>query len=211
MQAGEALLATVRGRRSIRAFQDRPIPREVLERVLEAAIWAPSADNRQPWRFVVLQGERKQELAGILRRTADELRPGLNPLLTVYRGGLRRSAAFVEGSAATILAFASFGPDSLPIRAISSADRVPLFAWTMVVQSVAAAVQNLLLEAHASGLGAAWLGYPELAGPEVKAWLGEGGDLQATIILGYPAQERTSTRRPLSQVVRWEGEPETGG
>ncbi len=210
IQAGEAMLSILRARRSIRAFQERPIPREVLERVLEGAIWAPSADNRQPWRFVVLQGERKQEFAALLRRTAEGLDPGLSPHRWLYRHGIRNSARFVDGSAATILAFAAFARDSLPIRVVASGDLVPLFTWTLVVQSVAAAVQNLLLEAHACGLGGAWLGYPYLAGPEIKAWLGEEGELQATIILGYPAEERRSTRRPLGEAVRWEGEPGTG-
>ena len=51
-------------RRSVRSYQDRPVPEEVLGRVLEAARWAPSANNRQPWRFVLVEDEqRRQQLA----------------------------------------------------------------------------------------------------------------------------------------------------
>jgi nitroreductase len=72
--------------------------------------------------------------------------------------------------------------------------------------STAMAVQNLLLQAHASGLGAVWMGYPNLAASQIGAWLGEGGELQATIALGYPSTTpRPGRRKPLHSVVRWEG------
>ncbi len=202
----DAVFAALRSRRSIRAFQGRPVPREMLERVLEAATWAPSADNRQPWRFIVLQGERKGELSDLLRRFADELEPGANPVLWVHRRGIRRSAEIIAGSAATITAWAMVGPDDVRLRLIARGDLVPLFTWTMVVQSVAAAVQNLLLGAHALGLGAVWMGYPNLAGPAIKQWLGAEGELMATIALGYPDERPGSKRRqPVAAVTRWEG------
>ena len=202
----EAFLATLHSRRSIRAFQARPVPRQVLERILEAAIWAPSASNVQPWRFTVLRGQRKQELADLLRDCVDHLRPGLNPVLWVHRSGLRRSAQIIESSAATIIAWATLTPDGARLRLVARGDLIPLFSWTMVVQSVAAAVQNLLLAAHALGLGAVWMGYPSLAGPQIGEWLGEDGELMATVALGYPAATpSTGKRRPLRDVVRWEG------
>jgi nitroreductase len=205
-QAAELLLATLRTRRSIRSFQPRPVPREVLERLLEAATWAPSAGNLQPWRFVVLRGERKQELATLLRRFADGLQPGLNPILRVHRAGLRRCAGMIEGSAATIMVWSAVGPEDRRLRLVARGDLTPLFTWTMVVQSVAAAVENLLLAAHILGLGGVWLGYPNLAGPQINAWLQEGGELMATVSLGYPAATPGPGRRkPLQSVVRWEG------
>ncbi len=201
-----SVLAAMRTRRSVRSWQDRPVPRELLERILQAATWAPSADNLQPWRFVVLQGERKRELAALVRRFVDEMQPGLNPILWVHRAGMRRCATRIEASAATITAWAIAGPDDARLRLVARGDLTPLFTWTMVVESVAAAVQNLLLAAHALGLGAVWLGYPSLAGPQIKAWLGEEGELLATVALGYPAERpRESRRKPLSAVVRWEG------
>lgn len=205
-QNDDAFLATLRARRSIRAWQERPIPRETLERILEAATWAPSADNVQPWRFIVLQGARKQELAALLRRFVDGLQPGLNPVLWVHRFGLRRSADMIERAPAVITAWAMAGPGDLRVRLVAQGDLTPLFTWTMMVQSVAAAVQNLLLAAHALGLGAVWMGYPNLASREIQAWLGAEGELQATVALGYPAESPAPRRRkPVRDVVRWEG------
>ncbi|MGQ9682433.1 MAG: nitroreductase family protein [Anaerolineae bacterium] len=202
----QAVLSALRGRRSIRHFAPQPVPRALLEQILQAATWAPSASNTQPWRFVVFQGERKGELALRLRRFVDELQPGLNPVLWVHRAGLRRCAEMIEGSAATITAWATLTPEDARVRLVARGDLTVLFTWTMVVQSVAAAVQNLLIAAHSLGLGAVWLGYPNLAATALKAWLGEAGELVATVALGYPAEVRGERKRKtLASVVRWEG------
>ena len=116
-----------------------------------------------------------------------------------------RSGEIIAGSAATITAWSMVGPDDVRLRLIAKGDLVPLFTWTMVVQSVAAAVQNLLLGAHALGLGAVWMGYPNLAGPAIQRWLGAEGELMATIALGYPAEKPGAGRRqPVAAVTRWE-------
>ena len=141
-QNSDALLAAMRARRSIRTWQSRPIPREHLERILEAAIWAPSADNLQPWRFVVFQGERKQELAALLHRFAAGMQPGINPVLWVHRHGIRRAAEMIAQAAAVVTAWAVFSPSDAAVRLVASGDLAPLFTWTMVVESVAAAVAH---------------------------------------------------------------------
>ncbi|HEY3315807.1 MAG TPA: nitroreductase family protein [Bacillota bacterium] len=62
------VLATIRHRRSIRAYADRPVPEEVIQALLEAAHWAPSAVNSQPWQFVVVTDpERRRRLGSIAR------------------------------------------------------------------------------------------------------------------------------------------------
>src|SRR5689334_20301581 len=53
--AESSILAAIHERRSIRRYEDRPIGRDLIERIIEAGSWSPSAHNRQPWRFVVLQ------------------------------------------------------------------------------------------------------------------------------------------------------------
>ncbi|MGE5140329.1 MAG: nitroreductase family protein, partial [Rudaea sp.] len=66
MQPAE-LIEVMRSRRSIRRYQDRPVPPELLDGLLEAARWAPSAHNRQPWRFMVIESsETKSELAAAM-------------------------------------------------------------------------------------------------------------------------------------------------
>ena len=66
-------LEAIANRRSIRKFESRPIPREDIERVITAAIQAPSAKNAQPWRFVVLEGEKNRRLAQMMLDEAEKL------------------------------------------------------------------------------------------------------------------------------------------
>jgi nitroreductase len=61
------IIKAIEQRRSIRKFQNKEVSREILERLLELAIKAPSGKNRQPWRFVVLQGEKKSELVKLMK------------------------------------------------------------------------------------------------------------------------------------------------
>jgi len=72
----------IRSRRSIRRYTEQPIPAEVIERLLTAATWSPSAHNRQPWRFAVLTApEAKERLARAMgdRLRADRLADGDDP------------------------------------------------------------------------------------------------------------------------------------
>ena len=60
------IIKAIEDRRSIRKFQDKVVPKEIIERILELATKAPSGKNRQPWRFVVLQNNSKDELVKIM-------------------------------------------------------------------------------------------------------------------------------------------------
>ena len=89
---------TIRTRRSVRRYKPDAVPRELLERVLDAARWAPSAANRQPWHFVVLtEPERRAELAkttaimGIVQRHVTQA-----PVLIALCGDEKRSAWYVH-------------------------------------------------------------------------------------------------------------------
>src|SRR5262245_42180221 len=78
MTQGEDHLSFLRARRSIRAFTEAPIPRAVLERVLEAAITAPSSTNRQPWRFAVVTAPRlRASLVEAVRARTTELKAAI--------------------------------------------------------------------------------------------------------------------------------------
>ena len=62
------LLDAIKGRRSIRSFKGDPVPRDLINEVLEAGTWAPSAKNGQQWRFTVLTGKAKKSLTDLFRR-----------------------------------------------------------------------------------------------------------------------------------------------
>ena len=103
------LLEAVKRRRSVRKYADREVPREVLEQLLETACWAPSADNAQPWYFVVLT---KQEDINLLKETMErvsvEIRPHLEELFPRHPRVVNEVTAFLHrlgGAPVYILAF----------------------------------------------------------------------------------------------------------
>lgn len=196
-----ALLDLMRSRRSIRRYTARPVPPEVLEELLEAARWAPSAHNRQPWRFAVLvDAGRKQALAEAMgeRFRRDLVGDGL-PVAEVERQVSRSVARIAEAPAAIVVFLSMADMDQYADAPRQALER------TMAVQSVALAVQNMLLLAHAHGLGACWMCAPLFCPDAVRDVLDVPADweAQALLTLGYPAETRTKERDPLAEKVRW--------
>lgn len=196
-----ALLDLIRSRRSIRRYATRPVPPKVLEELLEAARWAPSAHNRQPWRFAVLvDADRKRALAEAMgaRFRRDLTGDGL-PVAEVERQVSRSVVRIAQAPAAIVIFLSMADMDRYADAPRQALER------TMAVQSVALAVQNMLLLAHAHGLGACWMCAPLFCPDVVRDVLGVPADweAQALLTLGYPAEARTKERDPLDEKVRW--------
>lgn len=191
----------IQGRRSIRRYLDRPIDHALLAQLLTAAMWAPSAHNRQPWRFCVVTTTAAKE--GLSERMAAQWRTDLaadnaDPELIERRVAI--SHARITGAAALVVANVTMEemdqyPDALRAEA----------EWTMAVQSVALACQNLLLAAHHYGLGACWMCAPLFVPTLVRdvLELPASWHPQALITLGYPAETKEKERAPLNTRVLW--------
>ncbi len=199
--ADDAFWHLIQGRRSIRRYEDRPVAREVIEQILTAATWAPSAHNRQPWRFCVVgEAETKQRLSA---RMSDQWRrdlgkDGADPAFVEKRIAI--SHARLTGAAALIIASVSMDDmDVYPDAQRAEAE------WLMAVQSTALACQNLLLAAHHAGLGACWMCAPLFVPDLVRNALDlpSAWQPQALITLGYPAETKEKDRVDLSQRVIW--------
>ena len=197
---GAGLAALVHGRRSVRRYLPTPVPPEVVTACLEAARWAPSPHNSQPWRLVVLRSEAsRQRLATALgeRWRADLAADGL-PAEEID-ALIGRSRERIGGAPVVVLLALTYaGLDSYPDERRQAAERM------MAAHSLGAAAQNLLLTAHARGLAACWMCAP-LFCPEV---IGEALDLpadvvpQALITMGYAAVDQPPRpRRPLASFV----------
>ena len=203
----EVFQALIRTRRSIRRYQPEPVPEEMLRRILEAAIWAPSAHNRQPWRLVVLTDPaRREALAGRMGELLRAARTADGDNESDIEGDVSRSYTRIAGAAAAIAVFLTMEDmDTYPDPRRSHAETL------MAVQGAAMATQNLLVAAHAEGLGACWMCAPLFCQEEVGAALGVPShwQAQALITLGYPASKgKPANRRPLADVVQGMGIPE---
>ncbi|GAB4461027.1 MAG: nitroreductase family protein [Anaerolineae bacterium] len=191
------LLELIRGRRSIRRYSDRPVPPQLIRQLLEAATWAPSAHNRQPWRFAVLtRPADKARLAAAMgaRLRADRTADGDDA--AAIEQDVARSYARLTGAPLLIVVCSSMADmDSYPDAARQQNE------WVMAVQSTAMAGQNLLLMAHALGLGACWVCAPLFVPQLVQTTLNlpEDWQPQGLITLGYPAQTRHKTRAHVAE------------
>lgn len=195
------LLKLMRTRRSLRRYTPEPVPAALIERLLEAAIWAPSAHNRQPWRFAVLQSATvKENLARAMgaRLRADLEADGVAQAL--IEADVSRSYERLTSAPVLIVLCLSMRDMDTYTDARRSQNE-----YLMAVQSVAMAGQNLLLAAHEAGLGACWMCAPLFVPELVQQTLALPEDWQAqgVIALGYPDQTRDKARAPLETKVMW--------
>ena len=196
----EVFQTLIRGRRSIRRYQPEPVPAGMLKRILEAGTWAPSAHNRQPWRFVVLTKPTQRE--GLAQRMGELLRNARTADgddAVDIEGDVSRSYNRIAGAAVAIVVFLTMEDmDAYPDARRSHAEEL------MAVQGAAMATQNLLVAAHSEGLGACWMCAPLFCQDEVGTALGVPShwQAQALITLGYAAAKgKPANRRPLSDVT----------
>ena len=196
-----ALQDAIRQRRSIRRFRDKPIPESLLVQVLDAGRWAPSAGNKQPWRIILVRdAEIRCELIEMMAGHLKE---------HILSEGATEEARTIEEN----LEMLSSAPILIVACMTKEVFGEQLDRWlsehTMGVQSVAAAIQNMLLVAHDAGLGGCWCSTPLLCPTAVRQALGipQSVEPQAIVTLGYPDESPEPPRRkPFNAVIyldRW--------
>jgi F420 biosynthesis protein FbiB-like protein len=210
---GEAMLDFLSMRRSVRAFTATPVPREVLERLLHAAVTAPSPTNRQPWRFaVVTRAALRQRITEAVRTRAEEMK-------AIIRQGHHAEDFGKYGdffheplatAAAIIVPQYRVYPDLIANLVASGGGDPAKFHTAASMQaelcSTSAAVMALLQQALAEGLGACWMSGPMIARDSVQGLLDirEPWKMVGAVAVGYPAELPVKQpRKPLAQVVTW--------
>lgn len=189
-------------RRSVRRYVPQALERELIDSLLQAAVSAPSAHNRQPWRFLVIEAaSTKETLARAMgaRLRADRSRDG--DATEAIATDVARSFARLTAAPVLVLVCMSMAHmDRYADARRNQAERL------MATQGTAMAAQNLLLAAHAAGLGACWMCAPLFCPDVVSAALALPADWepQALLTLGVPAEPgKPFLRRALSDVVRF--------
>lgn len=205
------LLALLSSRRSVRRFRADLPPRELLERLVEAAVTAPSASNKQPWRFVVVTDRARIEaLAAAVRETVARITPHVEPAaVDAFRAYGDYFTRFEAAPALLVPLHRSLTILSNLVDAdLETADRVRIEA--MERQSgligTSLALENLLLMAHALGLGASGMTGPLVADDRLRALLDvpASWNITALVPVGWPAEEPAPTsRKPAESVIRW--------
>jgi F420 biosynthesis protein FbiB-like protein len=199
----EAFERVIRGRRSVRRFRDEPIDDAIVQRVLEAGLWAPSPHGTQPWRFAVItQRTNRERLTDAMAASWRHNLEMDNEPADVIEGRLAGSRRrLLEAPVLIVISLYTGDADRYPDPDRAEAER------TMAVQSLGACVENMLLAAFAGGIDAGWMCAP-LFCPEVVAET-LGLDLALTphglIAMGHAAADpKRRSRRSLDTLIVWD-------
>jgi F420 biosynthesis protein FbiB-like protein len=192
----------IKGRRSIRRYKGTGVEIQTLEKILQAAMWAPSPHNCQPWRWIIIQ--RDEDKLALARAMGNELArtrtiDGDDP--HAIQKDVERSVERISKAPVAIVACLD----------ITELDRYPdternQAEYLMAVQSVAMAGQNIMLLAHAEGLGSCWMCAPLFSPASVHETFDvpEVWKPQGLILLGQPdTQGHEPSRKSLGEVLRW--------
>lgn len=183
-------IKVIEERRSIRKFQDKIVPKETIEKLLELATKAPSGKNRQPWKFIVLQDMKKCDLVNIME-TASNIYKKQNKSI----GSFEFSTKSIDEAAIVILVFnifSNFEEDYNRNRLITD------------TQSIGAAIQTMILAAQNFGLGSLWICDIFYCSNEICSWLNSEDELVAAVAIGYPNQfPYPRPRKLLNEVTEW--------
>ena len=201
----------IRLRRSIRRYRaDRPA-RELIEKLLDMAVCAPSASNKQPWRFFIADdaatiARMAQAVAEAVARIARHIEPGFGEAFRAYGDYFVR---FREAPVVIVPAFRELVVLSHLVDAATPAgdkEAIRAMEFNSGLISTSLAVQNLMLYAHSVGLGSSCMTGPLVAAREIRALLGvpESWHIAACVPVGYAAESPEGVgRKSVDTVVRW--------
>jgi nitroreductase len=212
----EDLAHLVQTRRSIRRYEERPVPEEMILRAIELATWAPNGGNFQPWQYVVITNR------DVISRMADAVDASSRlmaswPESEPYREHADRwvkHAGFFR-HAPVCIAVLIGGYQSIADKLLEARGQVDPAAKEMAewrrfgasrIQTIGGGIMTLLLALHQQGLGACWMAGPQQATAPIEEILGvdPAFDFVALVPIGWPAEAREGApRKPLDEVVRF--------
>jgi nitroreductase len=210
-------LAWLGSRRSLRRFEPRPVSRDVLERLFQGAITAPSATNRQPWRFAAVTAPAKRAaIVEAVRARTNEMKAVIARSHHAEDFGSYGDFFYepIESAQAIVIPQYRPYPDMIANLIQSGGGDPSHYDTAAAMQSelcsTCAAIMCLLLQAHAEGLGACWMAGPMVARRDIEKLL----DIESpwrmvgAVALGYPEAPPADRpgRKPIDKVVTWYGE-----
>jgi len=205
------ILECMQSRRSIRKFLPKMPERALLEQLIAAAVTAPSASNKQPWRFLVITNpDLKNRMASAVRAAVDRVAAHIEPQ---FENAFRAYGDyFTRFETAPVVIVPLYRPlillSSMVGADLSSEDQqnITCMEQQSGIVSASLAMENILLMAHDLGLGASGLTGPLLAMNVLRELLTvpAGWDIVALIAVGYPDEQPVAPARKLpDNVTRW--------
>lgn len=182
------MLETIYTRRSIRHFNDKKVPEEDLEKIIEAGLRAPSAKNEEPWFIVAITDTKKDAVCEWILKNEFGLKTSPDNSMDTTKA----SVEIIQNAPVLLLIFnrsTFIGGRKKLENAVSKGDYEKIATYEKEMLGIGACMQNILLAAHSLGLGAVALGDIYPAEPMIKKTFKIKYDLSIGIAIGYPAYE----------------------
>ncbi len=195
------MISAIYDRRSIRKFLDKPISQEDIMDIIQSGVKAPSSKNRQPWKYIVIQGNAKAEMLKVFRQgiEREENENALLPQSKQHIPAAKYTVDIME-EAPTII----FVVNSLGKSILSELTPEEHIYEICNIQSISASIQNMLLAATEKGIGSLWICDIYFAYSELCEWLNSDGQFIAAIAFGYPNEfPKERPRKKLEDIVEW--------
>lgn len=195
------MISAIYDRRSIRKFLDKPISQEDIMDIIQSGVKAPSSKNRQPWKYIVIQGTAKAEMLKVFRQGI-EREENENALLPQSKQQIPAAKYTVDimEEAPTII----FVVNSLGKNILSELIPEEHIYEICNIQSISASIQNMLLAATEKGIGNLWICDIYFAYSELCQWLDSDGQLIAAVAFGYPDEfPKERPRKRMEDILEW--------
>ncbi len=195
------MISAIYDRRSIRKFIDKPISQKDISDIIQSGIKAPSSKNRQPWKYIVIQGSAKEEMLKVFRQGIEREENGnaLLPQSKQHIAAAKYTVDIMAEAPAIVFVLNSLGKNIL-------AELTPEEHIYEIcnIQSISASIENMLLAATEKGIGSLWICDIYFAYAELCEWLNSDGQLIAAIAFGYPNEfPKERPRKKFEEVVEW--------
>ncbi len=189
------LKSCILSRMSSRVFNPKMIPNDIILEILNAARYAPSPKNRQPWRFLILRGNEKDDIIDNHQKNFKSCSDEIEYLMKNEIDSVTDSFNIIKQAPILVLVF-----NSLPSQKVLSSYNIEFDL--MNVQAIGAAIENILLRATDLGIGSLWLGDILSEEEFISKKYPNAGKLIAGISLGYTEFINKSTNRlSLSEII----------
>ncbi len=212
------ILDLIKSRRSVRTFEKRMPEKELIMECLEAATWAPSATNQQPWEFIVLTGPELEKVNVINQEKFAERMQEIDPFKNLPEDCRKRQQDIFKVTLEASIKD-GFDPKDFLEKNIRFCDAPAAIYFithkredNQYLLSTAAAIENFLLAAAAKGLGTCWLSVVVVCQKDIKKHLGISPEKEivAGIAVGYPVEDSAfntfeRTRVSAEKITSWLG------
>lgn len=205
------LFDAIQGRKSIRRFKPTPVPDQVINKILDAGRLAPSANNTQPWKFIVIKDrEVLKNMAEAVREMIDRMIPFAESEKQAQRLAAYKSTYYTFFEHAPVVIAVCMegydaGTDQLLARMGYAPEEIKRLRPLPGLQSVSAAIEHMLLAIHALGYGSCWMTGPLVAQEAFGKLLGFGKEtsIAALLPVGVPDEDPPArSRKPLEEIVK---------